>query len=253
MNALFLILGIGCILYYFACGIGVRFGQSMLWIWPVVGAFCLLRFAVVQVSISRGVALPYPVWLIRSFRILCCMLLAVFVTVEGFVISGFFAKCPANVDYLIVLGAKTGSVSIEGRINTAAAYLKENPETRAIVSGGQGRDEEMSEGEYMRQGLIARGITPERILVEDQAKSTWENIRFSLDLLEKETGTRPAKLGVVSSEYHLFRASLFAKNAGVEFVGIPAKTSRLGQKINHFMREVAGVWHYILLGGNYDA
>lgn len=105
----------------------------------------------------------------------------------------------------------------------------------------------------MYRELVNLGVEPERILVEDQAKSTWENIRFSLDLLEKETGARPAKLGVVSSEYHLFRASLFAKNAGVEFVGIPAKTSRLGQKINHFMREVAGVWHYILLGGSYDA
>ena len=104
----------------------------------------------------------------------------------------------------------------------------------------------------MYRELVNLGVEPERILIEDRAKSTWENIRFSLDLIEAETGTRPAKLGVVSSEYHLFRASLFAKNAGVQFVGIPAKTSRLGQKINHFMREVAGVWHYILLGGSYD-
>ena len=89
--------------------------------------------------------------------------------------------------------------------------------------------------------------------MEDKAKSTWENIHFSLDLIEAKTGTRPQKLGVISSEYHLFRASLFTKDAGVEFVGIPAKTSRLGQRINHFMREVAGVWHYILLGGTYDA
>ena len=49
----------------------------------------------------------------------------------------------------------------------------------------------------------------------------------------------------------LLAASLFAKKNGVEFVGIPAKTSRFSQKVNHFMREVAGVWHYILLGGNY--
>ena len=80
--------------------------------------------------------------------------------------------------------------------------------------------------------------------------TTWENIRYSLDLIEARTGARPTRLGVLSSEYHLFRASLFARKNGVEFVGIPAKTSRLSQKINHFMREVAGVWHYILLGGN---
>ena len=105
----------------------------------------------------------------------------------------------------------------------------------------------------MYRELVNLGIQPERILMETQAKSTWENIRFSLDLLEQKTGSRPTKLGILSSEYHLFRASLFTKKAGVEFVGIPAETSRWGQKVNHFMREVAGVWHYILLGGSYDA
>ena len=99
--------------------------------------------------------------------------------------------------------------------------------------------------------LTNLGIDGNRIWTEDRAESTWENIRYSLDLIEQNTGTRPTRLGVLSSEFHLFRASLFAKKNGVEFVGIPAKTSRLSQKINHFMREVAGVWHYILLGGNY--
>lgn len=99
--------------------------------------------------------------------------------------------------------------------------------------------------------LTNLGIDGERVWTEDQAESTWENIRYSLDLIEQNTGTRPTRLGILSSEYHLFRASLFAKKNGVEFVGIPAKTSRFSQKVNHFMREVAGVWHYILLGGNY--
>lgn len=237
VNTLFLILGIGCILYYVACGIEVRFGQSMLWIWPVMGALCLLRFAVVQVSISRGVALPYPVWLIRSFRILCCMLLAVFVTVEGFVISGFFAKCPANVDYLIVLGAKTGSVSIEGRINTAAAYLKENLETQVIVSGGQGRDEEMSEGEYMRQGLIARGIAPERILVESKSRNTYENLKFSRQLVSDAS----ASVAVVSNDYHLFRGMALARSefAGNVY-GVVMHSNKL-TVLHYMVREFFGV------------
>ena len=103
----------------------------------------------------------------------------------------------------------------------------------------------------MYRELVFLGIDPRRVWREEQATSTWENINFTLDLIEEKTGTRPEKLGVLSSEYHLFRASLFAKACDVEFVGIPAKTSRLSQAINHFMREVAGVWHYILLGGNY--
>ena len=77
-------------------------------------------------------------------------------------------------------------------------------------------------------------------------------MHFTLDLIEEKTGERPQKLGVLSSEYHLFRASLFADACGVDFVGVPARTSRISQAVNHFMREVAGVWHYILLGGQYD-
>ena len=104
----------------------------------------------------------------------------------------------------------------------------------------------------MYRELATLGIDPKRLWIEDEATSTWENLNFSLDLIEEKTGERPAKLGVLSSEYHLFRASLFAKACDVEFVGIPAKTSRLSQAVNHFMREVAGVWHYLLLGGQYD-
>ena len=88
--------------------------------------------------------------------------------------------------------------------------------------------------------------------MEEKATSTWENLNFTLDLIEEKTGERPGKLGILSSEYHLFRAKLFAKECGVEAVGIPARTTRLSQRINHFMREVAGVWHYLILGGNYD-
>ena len=122
----------------------------------------------------------------------------------------------------------------------------------AVLSGGQGTDEPITEAECMYRELVNLGIDPQRLWMEEDATSTWENLNFSLDLIEEKTGERPQKLGVLSSEYHLYRASRFAKACGVEFVGIPAKTSRLSQKINHFMREVAGVWHYILLGGNYD-
>jgi uncharacterized SAM-binding protein YcdF (DUF218 family) len=111
----------------------------------------------------------------------------------------------------------------------------------------------MTEAQAMFDELVKLGIDPSRIWLEEEATSTWENLNFSLNLIEEKTGSRPTCLGVVSSEYHLLRASLFAKKCGVEFVGIPAETSRFSQKINHFMREVAGIWHFLLLGGQYDA
>ena len=182
--------------------------------------------------------------------------LCVCAVTEALIIKASFGDPGEQVDYVVVLGAKVRddgpSVSLWDRIYAARDYLEAHPHTVAVLSGGKGKDEPMSEAQCMFTELLALGIEPGRLWQEDKAESTWENIRYSLDLIQKETGARPTKIGVLSSEYHLFRASLFAKKNQVEFVGIPARTSRPSQRINHFMREVAGVWHYIILGGNYS-
>ena len=188
--------------------------------------------------------------------ILCIGLLVVGVT-ECVIIKASFGDPKEHCDYMVVLGAKVRtegpSVSLMDRIRAAKTYLDSHPDVIAVVSGGQGTDEPMTEARCMYEELVELGVDPQRIWIEDQATSTWENLNFSLNLIEEKTGTRPGKIGILSSEYHLYRASLFADACGVESVGIPAATSRLSQKVNHFMREVAGVWHYILLGGQYDA
>ncbi len=193
----------------------------------------------------------------KIVTVLLVLGLVVVTITEAVIIFASFGSPGTQVDYLVVLGAKVNpngpSVSLWDRIHAAYTYLEANPDAIAIVSGGQGSDEPMSEAACMYQKLTELGIAPERIWIEDRATSTWENLQFSLDLIENVTGTRPDTLGVVSSEYHMFRASLFADACGVDFVGIPAKTSRPSQMINHFMREVAGVWHYIILGRQYHA
>lgn len=175
---------------------------------------------------------------------------------EAVIIRASFGNPEMSVDYVVVLGAKVNrdgpSVSLWDRICAAYTYLDEHPGVTAVLSGGQGTDEPITEAECMYRELVELGIDPERLWLEENATSTWENLNLSLDLIEEKTGRRPQRLGVLSSEYHLFRASLFARACGVEFVGIPARTSRLPQKVNHFMREAAGVWHFILLGGHYD-
>ena len=187
--------------------------------------------------------------------ILCIGLIVVGVT-EFFILRASFGQPKETCDYVVVLGAKvreTGpSASLWDRIYGAQDYLEAHPDVIAVLSGGQGADEPMTEAKAMYEKLVELGIDEDRLWIEDQATSTWENLNFSLNLIEEKTGTRPEKIGIVSSEYHLFRASLFADACNVESVGIPAQTSRFSQKINHFMREVAGVWHYLILGGQYE-
>ena len=187
--------------------------------------------------------------------VLCIGLLIAGLT-EAVIIKHSFGDPKEDVSYMVVLGAKvrsTGpSVSLWDRIYGARDYLEAHEDVIAVVSGGQGADEPMTEARAMYEALVDLGIPPERIWLEEKATSTWENITYSLDLIESTTGTRPDKIGVLSSEYHLFRASLLAEKCGVDFVGIPAETSRFSQKVNHFMREIAGVWHYLILGGQYE-
>lgn len=155
--------------------------------------------------------------------------------------------------YMIVLGAgingSVPSLSLRNRLDAAYEYLTAHPETICIVSGGQGPGEDLSEALCMYKDLTSKGIAPERIWMEDKSTSTRENIAFSLALMEEKTGHRPAKAGILSSEYHLYRAGLVAKSQDLEIIGIPARTSWVTLRINYFLREIVAVWYYVLLGG----
>ena len=181
-----------------------------------------------------------------------CIGVLIFAVTEGIIIHASFGQPDADCDYIVVLGAKVNgtspSLSLSDRIRTAEGYLKAHPDSIAILSGGQGDDEGISEAQCMFNELTAGGIAADRLWLEEQATSTQENLRFSLNLIEGKTGARSDSIGIISSEYHLFRAGIFAKECGVTAIGIPAQTSWFSIKLNYFMREVAGIWHYILLG-----
>ena len=185
-----------------------------------------------------------------------CFGILIFAVTEAIVLSASKGDPDASCDYVIVLGARVQgtepSISLSERINAAYDYLSAHPDTIAVLSGGQGEDEGISEAQCMFVELTGMGISADRLWLEDQSTSTWKNLHFSLNIIESKTGTRPTKAGVLSSEYHLYRAGLFAEDCGFEAVGIPAKTQRFTIRLNYFLREVAGVWHYLILGGLYN-
>lgn len=192
--------------------------------------------------------------LIVALSVCLCIGLLMFMGAEVLVLQAS-AGDPANhCEYIVVLGAKVNGTSpsyaLSDRIQAAAAYLKANPDTVAVLSGGKGTDESISEAQCMFQNLVELGVSPERLWLEDRSTSTWENIVYSLDLIEEKTGVRPDTLGLITSDYHIYRAKLFAKDCGVTPVGIPARTGGwFSVVLNYFLREAAGVWHYLILGG----
>ena len=186
---------------------------------------------------------------------LLCFGILIFLGTEIIILNASKGSPETDCPYIVVLGAKVNgtspSLSLSDRIRAAENYLKAHPDTIAVLSGGQGPDEGIPEAECMFNELTKRGIAPERLWLEPHSTSTWENLNFSLDIIEEKTGIRPDSIGLLSSEYHLYRAGLFAKDCGVEAIGIPAATSWPSIRLNYFLREAAGVWHYILLGGQY--
>lgn len=80
-------------------------------------------------------------------------------------------------------------------------YLEENPRTRAVLSGGQGQGEQISEAEAMYRYLTEHGIDGSRLILEDRSTNTKENLDFSLEKI----GTLDASIGIVTNHFHVFR------------------------------------------------
>ena len=151
---------------------------------------------------------------------------------------------------MIVLGAGVNgdvpSKSLSERLGTTQAYLERYPDAIAILSGGQGDGENITEALCMYRWLTARGIAPERLRMEDKAANTEENLRFSLALIEEEFGAKPETAAVVSSSYHLARASLLAEDEGLHMLGVPASTDNPIYFCQMFLREIVGVWYTVI-------
>ena len=118
-----------------------------------------------------------------------------------------------KADYLILLGAglrnNKESLTMITRVNRAVLYLNQNQDCKVVVSGGVIPDNTISEAEVMKRLLIERHISEDRILVEDKAVNTRENMLFSKEFIDLNS-----KIVVCSSDYHVFRAKLLAQKYG---------------------------------------
>ena len=245
MYIILLILGVICLGYFLSIALWVGHGTNFYFIWLLLGLAAIIQ----AVLLKKGIwAVHTPVWFRRVFTGLVCLGCVVFLVVEGCIISGFFQKGPQGLDYLVVLGAqmKAGgpSKALQYRLDEAICYLEENPDTKVIVSGGQGIDEPVSEAQGMFDYLTERGIGPERIIMEDQSENTFQNLTFSAEFLDKEKNS----VGVVSNNFHVFRAVGIAQKAGYGNVyGIAARGEPVLQW-NNMMREFLGVVKDFLVG-----
>lgn len=239
INILFAVAAVAIIVYYIALGMAVRFGQSMMWVWPLA-AFVLLARHVYVARFAEAYPLPHALTI--ALRAFVLAALVFFFIVEGIIFKAGLQTAPGGLDYIIVLGAKVNGTTpggaLRNRIQVAYEYASENPDTVIIASGGQGSDEGISEAACIYENLVKKGIDPSRIIVEDKSTSTQENIDNSLSLISYGAETR---IGIVTNDFHLYRSLRLAAKTDVKnWYGIRVATSLISWP-HYMMREFAAV------------
>lgn len=243
MKIFWIILGILCLLYCVVLAITGGTGTWFFLLWGILGVFFTV-WGLLRTRIRSAA----PHWLNVTVNVVFVLVIAVFLFTEGCIISGFSQNTDKELDYIIVLGAQlktTGpSRVLQYRLDTAYTYLAEHPNTKVIVSGGQGSNEPASEAQGMYDYLVEKGIEPDRIILEDKSVNTDQNIRFSKELLQAGTDS----VGIVSNNFHVFRAVKLAKAAGYQHVVGIAAPATLLYLPNNMLREFFGVTKDFLMG-----
>lgn len=161
--------------------------------------------------------------------------------VEVWVIrAGHRDESAQPADAVIVLGAgvngTTPSVALQTRIDAAERYLKAHPDIPAVLSGGQGPGEDISEARVMYDALTERGIDPARLILEEQSVNTRQNLKNSLPLLEKQGfDSYGGRLAVITNGFHMARVGLLW-DLPTELVQVPAKLP-WWLDANYYLRE----------------
>lgn len=204
-------------------------------------AFVCLAAAIVVAILGFATAIIGKV-----VSVIVVIVLALMVVAEIPVLASSSGNSDYTQRYAIVLGAKVNgtypSNALLYRLEGALDYLERNPSSIAIVSGGQNDDEGISEAACMRAWLIEHGIASDRIVMEENSFSTKQNLANSFEIIRSMGGDPSRDVAVVSSAYHLYRATLIAQDLGASVRTVSCECGVLPLAVNYYIREAAAVW-----------
>ncbi len=200
----------------------------------IIGMAVSFIFAVITIYFENITLFCKNIWQNTAGKVLIIIVSAVIMSVVIYVsaISAFMIKAqyrsPENAEAVIVLGCKVNgdkpSRMLARRLDSAYEFLNEHKSVIVVVSGGKGDDEQISEAEAMKNYLLNKGISPDRIIMEDMSVNTYENLKFSAQILETKNINDVA---VVTDGFHQYRAGYIAEKFGLESSAINAGTDML--------------------------
>lgn len=222
--------------YALLCAALKKWNSTFSRFWLLCGLVCLFFWRIYDAEVK----------VLQSYRLLFTGFAAgvsvIFVLTEFLIVRGMSPGKSGIYPYLIVLGAQVDgrriTDSLKRRLDRAEAYLKEHPETIVIVSGGMGNQEEIPEAEAMERYLLEKGVDGKRILKESRSRTTKENLIFSKSYI----ADMDCPIGIVSSNFHLYRAVCYARKAGY---GQPYPLAAACHPLllpNYMVREFFAVW-----------
>ena len=223
------ILGILFIAYYIVIQIyaGVFLAFSSFWL--VLGLFCLASAVLLRLE------LVYPAWKKALLWVKVCITttvvagLLIFLVTEGLIVAEIFAKPSENLDYIVFLGAKmTGNRAtpiMERCVDSAYAYLEENPDTRIVVTGNLSAEHpDITQADLLRDRLVEMGVDEDRIILEPLSINLEQNLEYSYRLIDEDwEGEGEPSVGLVTMNFNCFRAKEFARKEGYRVETIPSK------------------------------
>lgn len=153
---------------------------------------------------------------------------------------------------VIVLGCKvnktTPSIMLGERLDAAYKYLNENPKSHVIVSGGQGKGEDVSEAFAMHKWLTNKGIDSSRIILEDTSTDTHENLTNCAKIIDdlNSPNYRKDNVVIITNEFHEYRSLKQSVSLGFVASPYPAKTA-WWLFPTFYIREMYGILEYWFL------
>ncbi len=198
----------------------------------------------VTLTVILGVTLPYlfrrflrarlgNLYLCIKVFMSCAMVFyaVTFAILVGYIYLSPIAQPSVETDgsenVYIVFGAKVNvdgpEKTLASRLDVAVDVMLKDRGAVCIVSGGQGPDEPFTEASCMRDYMVERGVSPERIFLEEKASNTKKNILYSVDLIE-QLGFTDRQIICISSETHVPRIRLMCSRADVDSLYIKTET-----------------------------
>lgn len=221
----------------------------------ILGMLLGIILIIYGLSFSFANRLIARLWKMYLGRILLLLLsliiLAAFVIFVVVAVNIIASSIPSDTDdsTVVVLGCRVRedgpSLMLSERINTAYRFLTDNPEKMCILSGGKGSDEPVSEARCMFDRLTEMGIDPERLILEEESTSTYENLLFSSRIISERNLNK--RITVITNDFHMYRAMLLSDKLDLDSYRFPARTSIIFYP-TYFVREICGVIYYFLFG-----